>query len=166
MTEHKGRFVPVPLTLIDGGHIQRIAESTLAPTPTNGEIDAAALRSLETVSEKSTPITRGWGVAIKAGVIVVVVAFATYALDRAGASALQAWLFFALVTVAGVGYLYYLDYSHSPIGGERHKATTYAGIRHHEIASSERIALAKLAAYVTTLEKVYSHDHHRADPKP
>ena len=159
--ERKGRFVPMPLVRVDGGHISRIAESTLAPAPTNSEIDAAALRSLETVSEKSTPVDRAWGVAIKAGVVVVVVAFATHALGRAGASGLQAGLFFALVTLGGVGYLYRLDYSHSPIGGERRKAELFAGIRHHEIDSNERVSLAKLAAYTKTLEVVY--DHNRAD---
>lgn len=66
-------IIPAPAAVrVEGGHIQRIAESTLAPAPTNGEIDAAALRSLETVSEKSTPVARAWGVAIKSGVVVVV----------------------------------------------------------------------------------------------
>ena len=87
---------------VEGGHIQRIAESTLAPAPTNGEIDGAALRSLETVSEKSTPIDRAWGVAIKSIVIVLVTLWATYALGRAGATGLQTGLFFALVTLGAV----------------------------------------------------------------
>lgn len=149
---------------VEGGHIQRIAESTLAPAPTNGEIDGAALRSLETVSEKSTPVDRAWGVAIKSIVIVLVTLWATFALGRAGATALQAGVFFALVTLGGVGFLYWLDYTHSPIGGERHKATLFAGIRHHEIDSNERVSLAKLAAYQKTLEVVY--DHNRADQQP
>lgn len=160
-------IIPAPPTVrVDGGHIQKIAESTLAPAPTNSEIDGAALRSLETVSEKSTPVSRAWGMAIKSGVLIIVATLATYALDRAGASGLQTGLFFSLLSVVGVGYLYWLDYSHSPIGGERHKATLFAGIRHAEIASNERVSLAKLEAYQKTLEKVYSHDHNRADPKP
>lgn len=151
---------------VEGAHLQRIAESTLAPAPTNGEIDAAALRSLETVSEKSTPVARAWGVAIKSGVVVVVTLWATYALGRAGATGLQTGLFFALVTLGGVGYLYWLDYSHSPIGGERHKANLFAGIRHHEIDSNERVALAKLSAYTKTLETVYGNDRTDQQPKP
>lgn len=158
--ERKGRFVPIPLVRVDGGHIQRIAESALQ-SPTESALDAAALRSLETVSEKSTPISRGVGLAIKSGVLLIVATLATYALGRAGATGLQTGLFFTLLSVVGVGYLYYLDYRHSPIGGERHKATLFAGIRHHEIESNERVALAKLAAYTKTLETVY--DHHRTN---
>lgn len=151
---------------VEGAHLQRIAESTLAPAPTNGEIDGAALRSLETVSEKSTPVDRAWGVAIKSIVIVLVTLWATYALGRAGATGLQTGLFFALVTLGGVGYLYRLDYSHSPIGGERRKAELFAGIRHHEIDSNERVALAKLSAYTKTLETVYGNDRTDQQPKP
>lgn len=143
-----------PVVRIEGAHVQRIAESALQ-APTNSEIDAAALRSLETVSEKSTPVDRALGVAIKSGVIVAVALIATYGLGRAGATGGQAAFFFVVVILAGVAVLYWLDYTHSPIGGERHKASLFAGIRHHEIDSNERVALAKLEAYTKTLEKVY-----------
>lgn len=146
-----------PVVRIEGAHVQRIAESALQ-APTNSEIDAAALRSLETVSEKSTPIDRALGVAIKSGVVVAVALIATYGLGRAGATGGQAAFFFVVVILAGVGVLYWLDYAHSPIGGERHKASLFAGIRHHEIDSNERIALAKLKAYTETLERVYGND--------
>lgn len=139
---------------VEGAHIQRIAESALQ-SPTNAEIDAAALRSLETVSEKSTPMDRALATVTKSGAIVAVSLMATYALGVAGATGGQAALFFIVLVLGGVGTLYKLDAEYSPIGGERHKATLFAGIRHHEIDSNERVALAKLDAYQKTLERVY-----------
>lgn len=143
-----------PIVRIEGAHVQRIAESALQQH-TNSEIDAAALRSLETVSEKSTPVQRAFGVVIKGALVGFVAALATLGLGKAGASGAQAWSFFVIVLVVGVAMLYWLDYTHSPIGGERHKAKLFAGIRHHEIEANERVSLAKLEAYQRTLEKVY-----------
>ncbi len=151
-----------PVVRIEGAHVQRIAESALQ-APTNSEIDAAALRSLETVSEKSTPMDRALATVTKSGAVVAVSLMATYALGVAGAPAWMAAIFFIVVVLGGVGVLYRLDYTYSPIGGERHKADLFAGIRHHEIDSGERIALAKLEAYTRTLEKVYGNDNDRTD---
>lgn len=147
-----------PVVRIEGAHVQRIAESALQ-SPTNSEIDAAALRSLETVSEKSTPMDRALATVVKSGAIVAVSLMATYALGVAGATGGQAALFFIVLVLGGVGALYKFDAEFSPIGGERYKAKLFAGIRHHEIDSNERVALAKLKAYQETLAKVYSHDH-------
>lgn len=143
-----------PVVRIEGAHVQRIAESALQ-SPTNSEIDAAALRSLETVSEKSTPVDRSVGVVIKSGAFVAVSLMATYALGVAGAPGWVAAIFFIVLILGGVGTLYKLDAEFSPIGGERRKAELFAGIRHHEIDSNERVALAKLEAYQRTLERVY-----------
>lgn len=173
MTENRynsqAQYVPAvakatktPVVRIEGAHVQRIAESALQ-APTNAEIDATALRSLETVSEKSTPVQRAVGVVIKGGLIIFVASLATFALGRAGATGGQAAFFFVAVILGGVAVLYWLDYSHSPIGGERYKAKLFAGIRHHEIDSNERVALAKLEAYQRTLEKVYGNDNDRAE---
>ncbi len=151
-----------PVVRIEGAHVQRIAESALQ-SPTNSEIDAAALRSLETVSEKSTPMQRALATVTKSGAIVAVSLMATYALGVAGAPGWVAAIFFIVLILGGVGTLYKLDADYSPIGGERHKATLFAGIRHHEIDSNERVALAKLEAYAKTLERVYSHDDDRAE---
>jgi len=155
----QAQFVPAVMTQrsavrIDGGHVQRIAESALA-SPTNGEIDAAALRSLETVSEKSTPVHRAYAVAIKSGVVVVIALFATYAFGVAGAPGWLAAICFIVLILGGVGALYRYDAEFSPIGGERYKARLFADIRHHEIDSNERVSLAKLEAYTATLAKVY-----------
>lgn len=143
-----------PVVRIEGAHVQRIAESALQ-SPTNGEIDAAALRSLETVSEKSTPMDRALATVVKSGAVVAVSLMATYALGVAGATGGQAALFFIVLVLGGVGALYKFDAEFSPIGGERYKAKLFAGIRHHEIDSNERVSLAKLEAYTKTLEKVY-----------
>lgn len=147
-----------PVVRIEGAHVQRIAESALQ-TPTNSEIDAAALRSLETVSEKSTPLDRALATVVKSGAVVAVALMATYAFGVAGAPGWVAAIFFIVLTLGGVGTLYRLDAHYSPIGGERHKATLFANIRHHEIDSNERVALAKLRAYQETLEKVYGGGH-------
>lgn len=152
------KAVRQPVVRIEGAHVQRIAESALQQH-TNSEIDAAALRSLETVSEKSTPVQRALGVVIKGVLVAFVASLATLGLGKAGASGAQAWSFFVIVIVVGVALLYWLDYLHSPIGGERHKAKLFAGIRHHEIDSNERVSLAKLEAYQRTLEKVYGANH-------
>lgn len=163
----RAEFVPAvakarqsPVVRIEGSHVQRIAESALQ-TPSNSEIDAAALRSLETVSEKSTPMQRALATVTKSGAIVAVSLMATYALGVAGAPGWVAAIFFIVLILGGVGTLYRLDADYSPIGGERHKATLFAGIRHHEIDSNERVALAKLEAYAKTLERVYGHDDDR-----
>lgn len=151
-----------PVVRVEGAHVQRIAESALQQ-PTNGAIDGAALRSLETVSEKSTPVQRALGVVIKGVLVAFVASLATLGLGKAGASGAQAWSFFTIVIVVGVALLYWLDYTHSPIGGERHKAKLFAGIRHHEIEANERVSLAKLEAYQRTLEKVYGGANHDED---
>jgi len=143
-----------PVVRIEGSHVQRIAESALQ-SPTNSEIDAAALRSLETVSEKSTPMDRALATVVKSGAVVAVSLMATYALGVAGATGGQAALFFIVLVLGGVGALYKFDAEFSPIGGERYKAKLFAGIRHHEIDSNERVSLAKLRAYQETLERVY-----------
>lgn len=148
-----------PVVRIEGAHVQRIAESALQ-SPTNSEIDAAALRSLETVSEKSTPLDRALATVVKSGAVVTVCLFATYAFGLAGATGGQAAVFFIVLVLGGVGALYRYDAEFSPIGGERHKATLFANIRHHEIDSNERVALAKLRAYQETLEKVYGGGNH------
>lgn len=143
-----------PAVRIDGAHVQRIAETALQ-APTNAEMDGAALAALETVSEKSTPISRAGGVAIKSGAIVAIAGIVALPTQLLGASGGLTWWIFAIFAVVGVLAVNWLDYRHSPIGGERHKATLFAGIRHHEIDSNERVALAKLAAYQQTLERVY-----------
>ena len=139
---------------VEGAHIQKIAESALQ-SPTNSELDAAALRSLETVSEKSTPMDRALATVTKSGAIVAVSLMATYALGVAGAPGWVAAIFFIVLVLGGVGTLYKLDAEYSPIGAERFKAAKYASIRHHEIDSNERVSLAKLDAYQKTLERVY-----------
>lgn len=152
------KAVRQPVVRIEGAHVQRIAESALQQH-TNSEIDAAALRSLETVSEKSTPVDRAVGVVIKGGLVVIVAVLATIGLGNAGANSGQTWGFFTILIIAGCAMLYWMDYTHSPIGGERHKAKLFANIRHHEIDANERVSLAKLEAYTRTLEKVYGGHH-------
>lgn len=159
MGENRNNYLPAttgraPVVRMEGAHVQRIAESALE-APTNSEIDAAALRSLETVSEKSTPMDRALATVTKSGAVVAVSLMATYALGVAGAPGWVAAIFFIVLVLGGVGTLYRLDAHYSPIGGERRKAELFAGIRHHEIDSNERIALAKLRAYQETLERVY-----------
>ena len=151
-----------PVVRIEGAHVQRIAECALQNT-TNGEIDAAALRSLETVSEKSTPMQRALATVVKSGAVVAVSLMATYALGVAGATGGQAAIFFIVLVLGSVGALYKFDAEFSPIGGERYKAKLFAGIRHHEIDSNERISLAKLRAYQETLERVYGGANHDTD---
>jgi hypothetical protein len=109
-----------PVVRIEGSHVQRIAESALQ-SPTNSEVDAAALRSLETVSEKSTPMDRALATITKSGAIVAVSLMATYALGVAGATGGQAALFFIVLVLGGVGALYKFDAEFSPLAGSATK---------------------------------------------
>lgn len=150
--ESRGRWVPAPRQP-EVGALQRIAESALQPT--NGDIDAHALRALETVSEASTPKDRALAVRIKSQVVIALSMVATTALYLAGAPGWLSAAALVVLAVVGVGWVNWLDARYSPIGNERHKADLYADIRHHEIDANERVALAKLDAYTKTLEKVY-----------
>lgn len=154
MSDDNGRWVPAPRQP-EVGALQRIAESALQPT--NGDIDAHALRALETVSEASTPRDRAVAVRIKSQVVIALSIIVTVALYLAGAPGWLSAAALVVLAVVGVGWVNWLDARYSPIGNERHKTDTYADIRHHEIESNERVALAKLDAYTKTLERVYGN---------
>ncbi len=143
---------------IDANNIQRMAETAMQPV-TTGEIDANALRSVQAVSEKSTPVNRAQATILKAAAALVGTAIISWAMTKAGVDSGISWGIFGTMFLGAISWLYRSDNAFSPLGVERYKATEYRKIRHAEIASNERVQLAKLDAYMKTLERVTNHDN-------
>lgn len=131
--------------------------------PTNGSEDALALRSLETATEVSTPTQRAVATNLRAAGLLVAVGLVAFALRVAGAPAAFSAIGFAALLVAGYVWIVRLDHNHSPAGIERRKVDTYGAIRQAEIGAQERIALAKLKAYMQIVEKTYGRHHENAE---
>lgn len=142
------------LPRVDSGAIQRVADTTLAPV-TPAEIDGSALAGMRTVSEVSTPTERAWAVVIQGLFICLITGIATYALTLAGASGTQVVTFFIVLLLGGVAMLVRLNYSHSPIGNERHKASLYADVQKERIAADKEVQLAKVDAFREYVGVVY-----------
>ena len=153
MSQQKNFVAPYAVQTMN---VQQVADTALQPI-SSAEIDGSALQAMRTVSETSTPIQRGFGIAIKGAFVCIVATIATYALTKAGASGAQAALFFVGLLLVGVALLFHLDYTHSPIGGERHKATLYADVQMHRIDSDERVQLAKVDAFLQLAEMAYGN---------
>lgn len=134
------------------------AANSLALPVTQGEIDGTALRAMETVSERSTPVQRALSVGILAGILVVMGIIVCFVLWLAGAPGSAMLVLFAVVVVVAVVVAYLDGNRFSPTGVERYKAGQYTKIRLSEIASQERIVLAKLNVYERILERVYGSD--------
>jgi hypothetical protein len=124
------------------------------------EIDASALQGMRTVSETSTPVQRAYAIAIEGAFICAVALIASYALDKAGASGAQVNAFFICLLLAGVAILVWFNYTHSPIGNERHKVTAYKQVQQYRIASDERVQMAKLNSFDKLVEKTYGQTSH------
>lgn len=134
--------------------LQQVAQMTLQHASPQ-QVDAMALASMKTASESSTPITRGIGIAIKGAFVAVFSLIASAALWVAGASGAQVAMFFLVLSIVGVALVFWLDATHSPIGGERYKAKTYKQLEMHRIDTDKDIALAKIDAYLETVRIVY-----------
>ena len=150
---HTRNFV-TPVAPVDATLMRQVADAALQPTQPV-ELDGPALASMRTVSEMSTPVQRGLGVAIKGAYIIVITSLATYALTLTGATGAQVAWFFVVLSLAGVALLIWLDYSNSPIGGERFKAWLYFRLQRQRVQSEERVQLAKVAAFREMIGVVY-----------
>lgn len=133
---------------------QRMAETVFQPM-SYGEIDGSALRGLETVSEKSTPMNRALATSVKSGVALVGTAIIAWAMTKAGVDSSIGWALFCLMLLTALTWLSRSDNIFSPLGVERHKATEYRKIRVEELRSSERVQVAKINAYMTILDRVH-----------
>jgi hypothetical protein len=150
-------WTPAPAPTVDPAAALRHADHLVA-MPTNGEIDAGALRAMETVSERSTPTARAFAFAIVGLIFLVVVAIVSAAMYAAGAPASVAWVLFGLGALIAVGLVYIDAQRYSPTGVERHKAGLYKALRTEEINSQERVALRKLEIYEKVLGAIYGND--------
>lgn len=135
-------------------NLQQLADTALQHASA-AEIDASALQGMRTVSETSTPVQRAYAIAIEGAFICVIALIASYALDKAGASGVQVNAFFICLLLAGVAILIWFNYTHSPIGNERHKVNAYRDVQKHRIASDERVQLAKVDAFREMVGMVY-----------
>lgn len=135
-------------------NLQQLADTALQ-VASPAEIDASALQGMRTVSETSTPIARALAIAIEGAFVCVVALIASYALSKAGASGVQVNIFFISLLLAGVVILIGFNYTHSPIGNERHKVNAYRDVQKHRIASDERVQLAKVDAFREMVGMVY-----------
>jgi len=149
-------LAPAPPPAIN---LQPIADTALQHASA-AEIDASALQGMRTVSETSTPVQRAYAIAIEGAFICVIALIASYALDKAGASGVQVNAFFICLLLAGVAILIWFNYTHSPIGNERHKVGAYRDVQQYRIASDERVQLAKLNSFDKLVEKAYGQSNH------
>lgn len=150
-------FVPATVDSTATPRVIRVDVPDL-PMPTNGSEDAAALRSLGTTTEQSTPAGRAVATNIRAVGLLTAVGVVALALKIAGAPVAMAAMGFACLALAGYIWIVKLDHDHSPAGIERRKVDSYAAIRDREIGAQERIALAKLDAYMKILDKAYGNN--------
>lgn len=130
----------------------------VAPMPTNSSEDAAALRSLATATETSTPVGRSVATNIRAAGLLVAVGLVCLALRWAGAPAALSAIGFACLLVAGYVWIVRLDHQHSPAGVERRKVDSYEAIRLAEIEAQRAMGVERLRVYERILDKVYKRD--------
>lgn len=143
-------------------NLQSAADIALQPVSV-AEIDASALQGMRTVSETSTPVQRAIAIVIEGAFVLAVAMIATYALSKAGASGAQVNAFFIMLLIAGVAILVWFNYTHSPIGNERHKVTAYKQVQQYRIASDERVQLAKVDAFREMVGMVYGRTDNTTD---
>lgn len=145
----KTRFVePYHQASADGETAALLAAAMESTTLINsGTIDGAALRQMDSVSEKSTPQDRAVATLLRAAGLVLASAVIAWGMAKAGATGSVAWALFAALVFGSLSWLYRTDAAVSPLGVERYKAAQYRAIRRAEIASAERIALRKIDLY-------------------
>lgn len=140
----------------EGGAVERMAQQVMAlEVQTSAEVDAQAIRAMETVSEKSTPSDRAYATAILGGVLLLALGGVVLALWLLGAGGAIIGGVFILGAVVSVVVLLWLNAEYSPIGAERYKARTYHRIRALEIDADVQKAEMKYRAFMEVLGRVY-----------
>lgn len=140
----------------DNTAIERIAASVMnVESSTPAEVDASAIRAMETVSEKSTPLARAWATAILGGVMLLAIGGVILTLWLVGVGGAAIGATFIVVVVVSVIVLLWLNAEYSPIGGERYKARTYQHIRRMEIEADVQKSHLKYRAFIEMMERIY-----------
>lgn len=132
---------PAPVRKVGADKILQAAQTVNAGSRPD---DAGAIRAMESLAEKSDPMTRAKGFGIVGAVLIAVIAVVSFAAYMAGMSSEMAWAMFGIWAMVVVLASYMRSEEFSPAGVERFKAKTYARIRLTEIGSDERVSLAKL----------------------
>lgn len=154
MSNQSDNYVTAPYRPQPPIDTQRVAETVFQPI-SYGEIDGSALRGLETVSEKSTPVMRAQATVLKAAVALAGTAIIAWAMVKAGVDSSIGWAIFCTMLLSALTWLTRSDNIFSPLGVERHKATEYRRIRVEEIRSAERVQVAKINTYMALLDRTH-----------